>query len=145
MGLIEDYESLIVSIKNISTEIPELQEQITVYEREIAEAQNNKAQLQMERSHQSTSLRESKLQELTSELCSKISYEQSQITQKLSEIDSEFSKASNAIKGEEYRDKFVRFANKDSANARCLSLQAEYPGGVRTDSCISFSRANEVY
>lgn len=107
MGLIEDYESLIVSIKNISTEIPELQEQITVYEREIAEAQNNKAQLQMERSHQSTSLRESKLQELTAELCSKISYEQSQITQKLSEIDSEFSKASNAIKNEEYRDKFV--------------------------------------
>lgn len=106
MGLIEDYENLLASIKNLSSETPDLQEQSDLCEREIQDAKNRKAQLQMEKAQQSETLRLTRLRELTDEYCQKISIRQDEINNRLRALDASFQEQESKIKSDDYHSKF---------------------------------------
>ena len=107
MGLIEDYENLLDSIKTLSNEIPDLQEQSDLCEREIVDAKNRKAQLQMEKAHQSETLRLTRLKELTDEYCRDISARQNEVNDKLRALDASFQEQVTKIKNDDYHSKFL--------------------------------------
>lgn len=117
MGLIEDYKSLLSSIQTVADEIPDLQSQLDIYQQEIKSAQNKRSQLQMEFRHQSETLRNQRLQELTRDLQSEIAQKQSEVTSKLNALDSQYQKDKAAIQQDDYHSKLIsKYALLDKAN-----------------------------
>lgn len=108
MGLLEDYSSILTSIRNLSAEIPEIRSQIQNYERMLAQFRRDRANFEGECSRKKQTLLEEEVRRSVETETAKISNKRNAVQSELQKLNSQHSADVQRIKESTYSDKLEK-------------------------------------
>lgn len=148
MGLIDDYEKLVSSIRSLAGEIPDFKDQIALSQRAIDRAKTQKNVFELERNQRSDSLIRQRLAELTDAEYNRISTAQASIDQQIAAITSRYNSDIEHVSEELYTDKLSKqYALLEKMNSilQTYSLPKDIPSELTAVVTDTISSENIKY
>lgn len=108
MGLLDEYSDLLSNIHNLSAEIPQIRLQIRNYERMLTQLEQDRANLDIERSRKQSALFAEEVGHLVESEKARLDLKKGNIQTKLQELNAQHNNTLNKIKKANYSDELEK-------------------------------------